>query len=465
MTAPARVAIVDDDPHFTALLEAILDSHGYAVCAATSLEGLFELVPPQPDVVILDWQLGDQDGLELISPLKAELPGVQVVLATAHPSPDLAVTALRRGACDFLSKPVDEARLIATLAAAVRERRLAQEVDALRGEGSGYERMIGRSPAMRAVYETISNVAATDVSVMIAGESGTGKELVASALHARSDRAAKPFVALNMAAIPRELVESTLFGHERGSFSGAKERQIGAVEEASGGTLFLDEIGEMPLELQAKLLRFLQERVFRRIGGAKDLTADVRIVSATNRDPLLAVKEGLLRGDLYYRLNVVPVVLPPLRARAGDVALLATTFLHEFADRYGRSLRSVSPAALALLEAQPWPGNVRELRHLLERAVLTLKGERLEASMLGSLGLDGAGAPETSTGDDSAAQEAAPGPASHFSSAEIVPLAELERRAIAHALEVCGGSRKDAAERLEISQATIYRKLKAYGLE
>jgi len=470
MKTQARIAVVDDDPHFAGLLEVLLESYGYGVTLATSLETLLAAGQPVPDVVILDWQLGEVDGLELIAPIKSEFPGVTVVLATAHASPELAVEALQRGAGDFLVKPVDEARLVSTLAAAVRERRLNAEVRSLRGDAS-YEGMVGGSTAMRAVYDTIENVAPTDVSVMVTGESGTGKELVASALHARSRRSRKPFVALNMAAIPRELVESTLFGHERGAFSGANERRLGAVSESSGGTLFLDEIGEMPLELQSKLLRFLQERVYRRVGGNKDLSADVRIVSATNRDPLEAVRLGTLRADLYYRLNVVPVTLPPLREREGDVALLATTFLHDFADQYQRPLRVIEPRALTLLESHPWPGNVRELRHFMERLVITEgKSERLSVAMVaGPLGTHLAAGGQPSVVDSTPAVAPTPAPVSaspdsRFQGTTITPLAELERQAIEHALEVCEGSRKDAAEALGISQATIYRKLKAFGI-
>ena len=467
MSAPPQVAIVDDDPHFARLMEVILESHGYRVSSAATLEELFAGVPPEPELVVLDWQLGDQDGLELIGALRLEFPEVQVVLATAHATPALATQALQHGACDFLSKPVNEAHLVTTLASALRSRRLEREVETLRGGLEASCGMIGRSPAIRTVYATIANVAATDVSVLITGESGTGKELVASALHAQSRRAKLPFVALNMAAIPSELVEATLFGHEKGSFSGAGQRRVGAVEEAAGGTLFLDEIGEMPLELQSKLLRFLQERTFRRIGGAKALSADVRIVSATNRDPLLAVEAGRLRADLYYRLNVVPIALPPLRERRGDVALLATAFAHEFAARYERPVPNFLPDAVAALEGHTWPGNVRELRHLIERLLITQPGAVIDEAGLGdftgSPGLP-AGAVTPASLAPQSASPLAGDEDPRFEGAEVLPLAELERRAIAHALKVCGGSRKEAADRLEISQATIYRKLKAYGL-
>ena len=471
----ALVAVVDDDPHFLGLIEVLLSSHGYRVAKHPTPESL-RAADTDPLVVILDWQLGDLDGLELLPELSAELPGVPFVMSTAHPSPDLAIRAVRAGAFDFLAKPLDEARLIATLNAAVRHGELQRQVHADE-EGIVFEGILARSPQMRGVFKVIENVAPTPVSVMITGESGTGKELIARAIHARSPRKSGPFVALNMAAIPSELVESTLFGHERGAFSGANQMRKGAAGEAHGGTLFLDELGEMPLELQSKLLRFLQERVYRRVGGQKDLESDVRIVSATNRDPLQAVREGLLREDLYYRLNVVPLQLPALREREEDVGLLATHFLQRAAERYGRDLREIAPGALERLSQHSWPGNVRELEHMMQRLVITEQGPRLEARMLSFL--DGGVAPASPASAEAAASAAPePSAAAALPSAapsspiqqtppwgdEVIPLQELEKLAIAHALGKCGGSRKEAAARLGISQATIYRKLKTYGL-
>ena len=321
----AKILVIDDDPHFRALLRVLLESHEHEVFLREAV--VDDL--PDADVVILDWQLGEQDGLELLGPLSQRL-AAPVILSTAHSSPEVAAQAIKAGAYDFLTKPVDEARLVATVGGALTQRRLLLKVNDLQ-RGQRSHGLVGDSHALRQVLATIDSVAGSDVSVMITGESGTGKELVARALHDASERRSKPFLALNMAAIPKDLVESTLFGHERGAFSGADRRRIGAVEEARGGTLFLDEIGEMPLDLQSKLLRFLQERRIRRVGGTQDLEVDVRIVSATNRDPLRAVADGRLREDLYYRLNVVPIPLPPLRERHGDVALLATHFLVEAA--------------------------------------------------------------------------------------------------------------------------------------
>lgn len=448
MKTQARIAVVDDDPHFAGLLEVLLESYGYGVTLATSLETLLAAGQPVPDVVILDWQLGEVDGLELIAPIKSEFPGVTVVLATAHASPELAVEALQRGAGDFLVKPVDEARLVSTLAAAVRERRLNAEVRSLRGDAS-YEGMVGGSTAMRAVYDTIENVAPTDVSVMVTGESGTGKELVASALHARSRRSRKPFVALNMAAIPRELVESTLFGHERGAFSGANERRLGAVSESSGGTLFLDEIGELPLPVQGKLLRLLQEKTFLRVGGTKQIQVDLRFVCATHLDLELAVAERRFRQDLYYRLKVVQVEMPPLRARgAADLDRLIDHFWFEYTRRHGRPDLSLSQSARLRLHGHDWPGNVRELEHALESAIV-LSPEQVVGPEEFPLGDPGA-LRDTSEEDGA-------GP-KRFST-PLRPLREVERAYVLFALDLYEGNKSAAARALEIGRNTLQRKL------
>jgi DNA-binding NtrC family response regulator len=301
--------------------------------------------------------------------------------------------------------------------------------------------------------------------VLICGESGTGKELVAKAIHRRSRRAAGPSVPLNMAALPRELVESTLFGHEKGAFTGATERRLGACEEAKGGTLFLDEISEMPLELQPKLLRFLQERVFRRIGGTGDIHSDTRIISATNRDALAEVQAGRLRADLFYRLNVVPIHLPPLRERSGDIPLLATWAVRQAATRHNKSFEAIDEEAMRKLLAYAWPGNVRELIHAIERVVVLNDGTTLTTSMLdGALAQAGSAESLRGAGAGGDGRSRAPSGEPRMDP-EIIPLEELERRAIHAALAICHGSAAEAARRLGISNATIYRKLKEYGVD
>lgn len=472
----ARVLVVVDDPMFCELVALLLRNQRHQVQILTSADGLEErLLEGDIDVVLLDWQLGDQDGLAILQTLRGACPTIPVVLVTATVSTDLAVRAIRGGAFDFLTKPLDETRLIATVARGAVHHRLLDRVHELETEGqcdSVYEGLLGVSPLMRTVFRAIQNIAPADVTVMITGETGTGKELVARAIHRRSGRAAKPFVPLNMAALPKELVEATLFGHEKGAFTGADRRRIGAVEEAMGGTLFLDEIGEMPLELQAKLLRFIQERTLRRVGGNEDISADIRIVSATNRDPLDEVRNGRLRADLYYRLNVVPIALPPLRERVGDVALIAAHCLGEFSMTHKRNFAGIDDEALLALQSFNWPGNVRELRHLIERMVILNEGPHLSRSML-PLEITGHAPPTVSvkplqtlvrpavrtTVVARAESDVSPSPES------IVPLAELERRAIEHALAACQGSAQSAASKLGMSTATIYRKIKEFGLQ
>jgi DNA-binding NtrC family response regulator len=463
------VLVVDDDPAFVKLAEVLLRRRGLAAAAATSLEAAVEAMDANPpSAILLDWQLGDQDGVDAIPTLRRLAPTVPVVLVTAHSSTDLAIRAIRNGAFDFIVKPLEEARFVATVLKAIEHHDLEEKVRGLETAEStvSFEGLVGSSPEMQTIFEIIRNVAPTEASVMIQGESGTGKELVARAIHRLSARSKAPFVALNMAAVPEELVESTLFGHERGAFTGADRRRIGACEEANGGTLFLDEIGEMPIDLQGKLLRFLQERVYRRVGGDRDIAADVRVVSATNREPITEVREGRMRSDLYYRLHVVPIELPPLRDRRGDVALLATNALMEAASRHGKPFDSIDPAALARLEHAPWPGNVRQLYHLVERCVVLNRGPVLTCEMLppdigGSIEGFAQGRPER---ESDAGQEGEPEQELAEASQIVFPLAELEKRAIEHALRVCKGSATEAARLLGVSAATVYRKLKSYGL-
>jgi two-component system repressor protein LuxO len=462
--------VIDDDPAFIDVASYMLRKQGYvAHPARTPEEAAAQAHRVPPEVVLLDWQMGGADGIHLIRPIRDILPRVPIVLVTATPSVDLAIRSIRAGAFDFLAKPIDEARLTMTLAKAVEHHRLAGQVDALRDGKAGparFEEMIGTSPQMRTIYHIIANVAATDVNVMIYGESGTGKELVARAVHRRTARASAPFVPLNMGALPRELVESTLFGHERGAFTGADRIRIGAAEEARNGTLFLDEIGEMPLELQPKLLRFLQERAFRRVGGSADIRSECRIISATNRDPLAEVRAGRLRADLFYRLNVVPIIIPPLRERREDIPLLAMNALHTASGRFNKSFEAIDGDALGRLTAYNWPGNVRELVHVFERVVVLNDGRSVTEAMLPPHLLDAAVPPVSPAPAvaPAAAAAAPPTPEPTSPGPAIVPLAEMERRAIEHAMRACGGSAAEAARRLQISNATIYRKLKEYAL-
>ncbi|MFO1006181.1 MAG: sigma-54 dependent transcriptional regulator [Planctomycetaceae bacterium] len=483
------VLIVDDDPDFQDFADWLFGRLGYEVRLAAHPSVIPHVMGGRlPDVVLLDWQLGEIDGTTLIEKLKRQFPLATIVFATGHSSPEVAAAAIKLGAFDFLVKPLDEAKLTVTLAKAVEHHdllvRLHQLEEEVSGAETGFEGLIGVSPQMRTIYSIIRNVSPTNVNVLICGESGTGKELVASAIHARSDRSARPFVPLNMASIPGELAEATLFGHEKGAFTGADRDRLGAVGEAIGGTLFLDEITEMPLGLQGKLLRFLQERTYRPVGGRMDLKADIRIVSATNRDPLQAVRDKAMREDLYYRLNVVPIVLPPLREREGDVSLLAHHFLTRFSQQFRKSFTGIDREALQYMEAYPWPGNVRELVHTIQRIVVLNNGEKVGTHVLPMDLVRGRGTQAEEVSPSSEVVETQrPMAVIHASRCEVVnepppvtdsfpfadcdsimPMEELERRSITRAISLCGSAQL-AAHRLGISPATIYRKIKLYGLE
>ncbi|MCC7140076.1 MAG: sigma-54-dependent Fis family transcriptional regulator [Planctomycetes bacterium] len=480
MTLP-RVLLVDDDPAFLRIAEHLMRRHGFATVAATSWPDAAALAAQQrPDVILLDRDLDGTDGLALLAGIRETLPTTPVVIATANREVEDVVRAMKAGALDYLPKPLDEVRLVATLTKAVAHGELLRRLARLDDDGgeAGLDQMVGASPPMRTLYAILRNVARTDVTVLVTGESGTGKELVARAIHRCSRRAAGPFVALNMASVPRDLLESTLFGHEKGAFTSADRRRDGAVGEAEGGTLFLDEIGELPVDLQSKLLRFLQERCYRRVGGGEDLRADVRVVAATNRDPLEEVRTGRLRLDLYYRLNVVPIAMPPLRERPTDVARLTQHFLRELSATHGKTFTGVAPDALARLEGAPWPGNVRQLRHVVERAVVLFEGPTLTAAMFPpDLDADPlstarpvapAAAATTAPTEPAPSLRAAPAatPPSLPARArpeDVEPLAALERRAIERALEAFD-SPADAAEALGISPATMYRRIKEFGL-
>lgn len=495
------ILVIDDDEDFQELVKFMLHRQGYeAICVSSPRDLGAVRLPQRISAILLDWQLGSVDGTQMIEPLKRKFPASPVVFVTAHSSPEIAAESIKLGAFDFLTKPLDSAKLMVTMAQAVQHNELICRLDQLeRGSDEvGFEDLVGVSPQMQTVYSVIRNVAPTDVSVMVCGESGTGKELVAAAIHQQSDRSNAAFVPLDMASIPADLAEATLFGHEKGAFTGAEKARVGAVGEAAGGTLFLDEITEMQIDLQSKLLRFLQERVYRPVGAQQDVKADVRIVSATNRDPLQAVKDNRLREDLYYRLNVVPVQLPALRERDGDIGLLATHFMQQFAKQYSKSFKAIDAKALELLQAYAWPGNVRQLVHLVQRTVVLNEGETLEPHMLPEevLGqLDGESTAVTSDAvQDSVGEKQlnsppdAEPPVADLSTLgdaetqadvlasselqpvvpvddEIVPLEQLERAAIANALRVCNGSAYEAASRLGISPATMYRRIKLYKLD
>ncbi len=427
----AHILVIDDDPSFRALLADILESAGHRVAEAEDgAAGLARLEGEGADLVLTDQRMPRLDGLELVRRVRALPSPPPVVVLTAHGTIPQAVEAVRIGAADYLTKPLESpAALLAV-------------VDRLLGPADAGAAFVTRDPRVERVLEMVDRVAERDVAVLVTGESGTGKELVARRLHDRSARAAGPFVAVNCAALPDSLAESELFGHEKGAFTGADARRAGRFEEASGGTLFLDEVGELSPPLQAKLLRVLEDRAVRRLGGTADIAVDVRLVAATNRDLEAEVERGAFRRDLYFRLAVVPVSLPPLRDRAGDVPVLARHLLAVLAERHGVAAAALSAEAEAALERYEWPGNVRELRNVLERALVVSGGGTLAAADLmlpESQGRDADGG---------------------------LPLdrEERERQAVIEALRRADGNREEAARLLGVSVRTLYYRLRRWGI-
>ncbi|MCO5169347.1 MAG: sigma-54 dependent transcriptional regulator [Planctomycetes bacterium] len=458
----ARVLVAEDDAALARVVESLLAGAGLAVTMAPDGQAALEryaaavAAGAPPDVVLADLAMPRVDGLELLDRLRALDPELPVVLITAFASVDSAVAALRKGAHDYVTKPFRNDQLLAVLRNAATQRRLARENRALRREvdrAFGVTELVGRSPGLAEVLRKVERAGPTEAAVLIRGETGTGKELVARALHHASRRAGGPFVSLNCAALPEGLLESELFGHVKGAFTGATSASAGLFRAASGGTLFLDEVGEMSPALQAKLLRVLEAREVRPVGATEVVAVDVRVVSATHRDLLAeAAREPPgFREDLFYRLAVIEVDLPPLRARPGDVPLLARHFLRELARARGEPERALSPAALEALARHSWPGNVRELKGALEHAVTmgdeTLEPEDLPPRVLRAL---------------EAAQGARPGPAPAARPDGVETLADLERRHTLAVLARFEGDRRQAAEALGIDLSTLYRKLKRW---
>ena len=449
-----RILIVDDDAAMCEMLALALRKRDFDITTRTDAAGAFALLATDDfDVVVTDLNMKGMSGLELCERIVANRPDVPVVVITAFGSMDTAVAAIRAGAYDFITKPLEVEALRLTLDRALHHRRLTAEVHRLRREVTqvrGLEDMVGASPAMTAVYALVGRIAEVDSSTLITGESGTGKELVARAIHRRSRRASGPFVAVNCAAMPEHLLESELFGHVKGAFTDARTSRTGLFVQASGGTLFLDEIGELPLGLQPKLLRAIQERKVRPVGADTEASFDARIIAATNADLEAAVDDRRFREDLYYRLDVVHVALPPLRARTGDILVLAQHFVRKLATQFGKRVTGISPAAAEMLVAYAWPGNVRELANCIERAVALTRFEELTVEDL----------PEKVRAyrpHHLVVVAAVPD--------ELVPLAEVERRYILKVVEAHGGSRAATAATLGLDRKTLYRKLKSYGID
>jgi two-component system response regulator AtoC len=431
--------------------------------AADGEEALACIRLQNPDAVLLDLKMPVRSGLDVLGELGPALAELPVIVVTALGGSAAAIEAMRRGAYDYLTKPFDLDEVLLTLKRALRQRALAFEVKALKargGTGAGQSppdddadaepELVGQSAIMREVFKTIGLAAATSAPVLIVGESGTGKELVAAALHRHSDRASGPFIRVNCGALPEGLVESELFGHERGAFTGADRQKPGRFERASGGTIFLDEVAELPLSAQAKILRVLQQREFERVGGTETLQSDARVVSATHRDLSKEVAAGRFRDDLFYRLNVARIVIPPLRDRPEDIPLLAEYILRRVERRHGWGELSLSPEALLAIQEQPWPGNIRQLENALARAVIAARGRTILPEHL-----------DAEEPLDPAMPEAG-------ELSEGLPLrallAEVERRAIQRALLACGGNRTKTAERLRISRRQLFDKIREYDL-
>jgi two-component system response regulator HydG len=455
----AKVLLVDDDAMILHLVGAQLRKEGIeTVTAPNGAEALRRIEEETPSAVVLDLGLPDISGKDLLARIHADHPSLPVVMLTAADGVEDIVECMRLGASDYVPKSPEPTRLVASVRNAVERGSLRTRVELLTRElrrGEGFPNLLGFSPAMRKATDLLRRAAASDVTILLEGESGTGKEVAARAVHAEGGRRTGPFVAVNCGAIPVGLIESELFGHERGAFTGAVATRKGRFEEADGGTLFLDEVGDLRIDLQVKLLRVLQERRVQRVGGTGTRPVDVRIMAATNRDLRSLLGTGAFREDLFYRLAVFPVRLPAVREREGDVPLLAAEFLRRFCAGHRRQVDGFSKEASRALEAYPWPGNVREMENVVERAVLMEDGREIS---LGSL-------------PDAVVEAIQAGPRTEAAGAvpvskagDVLPLEDEERRIILRALDATGWNIQEASTRLRISRATIYRKIERYGI-
>jgi DNA-binding NtrC family response regulator len=451
MPSAGRILVVEDHEAERRAVMQILKSEGFTVFGAESADKAIGYIDENIDVVLSDLSMGDVSGLDLLQLWKKRQAGTQFILLTGHSSVNSAVEAIKAGAYDYLTKPINPDELILLIRRAVETQAKDKELDNLRrrlDQKFGLEKIVGQSKPMKEVFAKIQRAAPVDSTVLILGESGTGKELVAQALHHNSSRKKGPFVAVNCAAVPATLVESELFGHVRGAFTGATDRRMGRFEQADGGTLFIDEIGDFELGLQAKLLRVLETLTLTPVGGHEDRTVDVRVITATSRDLRKMVEAGTFRQDLFYRLNVVSITLPPLRQRTDDIPILLEHFLKDITEHKHTVTRRISPEVIRRFQAYSWPGNVRELRNVLESMIVLADGETLAENDLPEQ--IAAGAPLSSKTTDLPTG---------------LTMEELERLAITKAIDECDGNRTRAAERLGISVRTLQRKLRQYALE
>ena len=457
------ILVVDDEKAIQNSLKGAVGDEGYRVVTASSgKEGLDLLKAERPDVLLLDIWMPEMDGLEVLQVIKAAYPHQVVIMMSGHGTIETAVKATKLGAYDFIEKPLSLERLLVLLKNAIGVLDLSTENQALRKQVKSSRILIGESPSIRQIKEMINRVAPTTGSVLITGENATGKEVVAHSLHSISQRFNKPFIEVDCAAIPEELIESELFGHEKGAFTGAMNLHRGKFDLADGGTLFLDEIGDMSLKTQAKILRILQEQKFERVGGTQNIAVDVRIIAATNKDLKGEIQKGQFREDLYYRLNVIPFHVPSLRDRREDIPLLADHFLKEFSGTHARKMRALTPEALAALTAYPWPGNVRELKNLIERLIiLTADAEDglpiTAATILSHI------SPETAQVFTPSAQ---PGAGSQISAKNLRDARmEFEKDFILKTLKEQDGNVSKTAAVLGIERSHLHRKIKSYGID
>lgn len=446
---PTRdILVVDDDHGHRTMLKTLLAGWGYRIFEADDGSRAIEWVRERPfDLILMDIRMVKVSGLEALSVIKGINPSIPVIIITAYSSVESAIEAMKKGAYEYLMKPLDFEEMHMKMEQAMEHSRLKEENRILReiiGEQFDTRNIIGKGPAMIRLLETTSKAASSDATVLITGESGTGKEMIAGAIHFNSTRKDHPFIKLNCAAISEGLLESELFGHEKGAFTGAVRRRDGRFSQAHSGTLFLDEISEMSMAMQAKLLRVIQEREFTRVGGEEVLTVDVRIITATNRDLLAEVQQGNFREDLYYRLNVINLKVPPLRLRREDIPLLAEHFLKMFSSKNSKPVKGFTPQAMDRLIRYPWPGNVRELMNAVESSVVLSDSEYLGEGDLSLLHAEVSG------------EE----PAGGF--AADLPLEEVEKATILKTLESAGGNKSEAARKLGITRATLHKKLKKY---
>ena len=451
MNADKSVLVVDDDAPIRDSLERILKRNGYAIQTAADGESALEVIRHQPvNLILADLRMPNMDGLQLLKAAKILSPEIEVILMTAYGEVDTAVEAMQTGAFHFIQKPLKRSEILLTIARALEKQMLAIEVRSLREQMDAEHSLgniIGKSPSMRELITKVQQVASSTATILITGESGTGKEVFANAIHALSPRANKPMIKVNCGALPDTLLESELFGYEKGAFTDAKASKPGRFELADEGTLFLDEIGEMPKPLQVKLLRVLQDGKFDRLGGTKPLCVDVRLIAATNKDLTMEVQEGNFRTDLFYRLNVITLELPPLRSRREDIPLLVDCFLKKYSEKAEKSIRGISRQALEALEAYHWPGNIRELENAIEQAVVLTQSNTIERLDL-----------------PASIHKGSKDSIDSYNSKSIVvplgtPMEEIEQKVIAGVLSMTSGDKELAAKLLGISSRTVYRKL------